>query len=141
MVVDADLIALLHPLQRPRLAERLRVMLPVLGEVDRKAVVEHATGVQDAGVGVGDHGQRSDRGQMWWLRLRNKELTHSVSTHLTTPCLAFPRYPSARRASAAFAAVWTSPLNRRLVGLPGRIEFVILRNGLSPPVASDPTLR
>jgi len=80
-------------------------------------------------------------GQRWTRdpASRARPATHSVSTHLTAPSVAFARYPSARRASASFPAVWTSPLNRRLVGLSGRIEFVILRTGRSPPVASDST--
>jgi hypothetical protein len=34
--------------------------------------------------------------------------------------------------------VWASPLMSRLAGLHGRIEFVILRTGRSPPAASHP---
>lgn len=34
--------------------------------------------------------------------------------------------------------VWTSPLASRLAAHPGRIEFVILRTGSSPPVAPHP---
>jgi hypothetical protein len=36
------------------------------------------------------------------------------------------------------AQVWASPLNRRLARRNGRIEFVILRMALSPPVALHP---
>ena len=50
------------------------------------------------------------------------------------PSVAFPRYPSARRASL----VSGSGLRRSLAGspaAPGRIEFVILRTDRSPPAA------
>ena len=66
-------------------------------------------------------------------------LDPSVSTHLSVPDIAFPRYPSAHRAShSASEWVWASPLTCRLAEHSGRIEFVILRTGLSPPVAPHP---
>src|SRR5947207_8364278 len=65
----------------------------------------------------------------------------SVSKHLSVPNIAFARCPSAHRAShSAFQWVWASPLTCRLAEHSGRIEFVILRTGLSPPVASHPRL-
>ena len=39
------------------------------------------------------------------------------------------------------AASWTSPLPSKLVATTGRIEFVILRTGRSPPVALHPASR
>ena len=63
----------------------------------------------------------------------------SVSKHLSVPNIAFARYPSAHRAShSAFQWVWASPLTCRLADHSGRIEFVILRTGLSPSVAPHP---
>ena len=59
----------------------------------------------------------------------------------TTPCLAvtaFARYPSARRLSRLRRwrrRVKASPFVSRLAGTHGRIGFVILRTGRSPPVA------
>ena len=53
------------------------------------------------------------------------------------PGTAFPRYPSARRASH----IYRSGLRHSLGGspvTPGRIEFVILRTDLSPPAALHP---
>jgi len=57
---------------------------------------------------------------------------HSVSNHLAPTVAAFARYPSAL----------PLPLRVRLrhkcagsSGIPGRIEFVILRTGRSPPAA------
>jgi hypothetical protein len=35
--------------------------------------------------------------------------------------------------------IWASPLASRLAATAGRIEFVILRTGRSPPVASHPS--
>src|SRR5207253_1123144 len=61
---------------------------------------------------------------------------HSVSKHLAPTIVALSRYPSALplpvfRVRFRHRAVGSS-------GLPGRIEFVILRTGRSPPAASHP---
>ena len=50
------------------------------------------------------------------------------------PGTAFPRYPSARRASLAYRSGLRHSLGGSPV-TPGRIEFVILRTDLSPPAA------
>ena len=63
---------------------------------------------------------------------------HSASNHRYAPVVALAHYPSARRASRNVVPllVWISPLNRRLTGRPGRIEFTLrLRTGRSPPGA------
>ena len=69
------------------------------------------------------------------------------------PVVAFSRHVlslSATRSPGGFSAflsgllpprVQTSPLNGRLVEIPGRNGFVILRTGRSPPVASHPASR
>ena len=64
-------------------------------------------------------------------------------TTLRTPAAAFARYPSARRASLRLFGA-RSGLRHSLAGspaTPGRIEFVSLRTGHSPPVASHPASR
>jgi hypothetical protein len=70
-----------------------------------------------------------------------------------SPVAAFAHYPSAPRAPttghhcrlsapvATAAAVSGFDVTSRLAGNTGRIEFVILRTGLSPPVALHPALR
>src|SRR6266403_1057136 len=61
---------------------------------------------------------------------------HSVSNHLAPTLLAFSRYPS-----APALAVSRSRLRTRHAGssgIPGRIEFLIVRTGRSPPAAPHP---
>ena len=80
-----------------------------------------------------------------WL----KSSRHSVSTHLSPPSeiglVLSPRLTAwtAQSTSAAKRTIasWASPLASRLAAATGRIEFVILRTGSSPPVAPHPALR
>ena len=71
---------------------------------------------------------------------------HSVSNHPLLPlgrCLLFsPRLTAREQPAGRYAPVpvgrsviWASPLPSRLAAATGRIEFVILRTGRSPPVA------
>ena len=57
-----------------------------------------------------------------------------------TPAAAFARYPSARRVSR-FRGFRLRHSSASSPVAPGRIEFVILRTGRSPPVASHPASR
>ena len=72
---------------------------------------------------------------------RNRPSEPSVSNHRPAPMAALSPNPSAPSASPARAAVWASPLDRRLARRYGRIEFVILRMAHSPPVAPHPASR
>ena len=65
---------------------------------------------------------------------------HSISNHLTYPCRSFNTLPLSSAGSLSkgtgFALLpASSPVS------PGRIEFVILRTGRSPPVAPHPASR
>src|SRR5262249_12057717 len=93
---------------------------------------------------------------------------HAVSTHPKAPRRRFrtlplssPRFPAVHassplpvppasrtsglrphvRSESSPAQGWTSPFPRRLVAPCGRIEFVCLRTGGSPPVAPHPASR
>ena len=57
----------------------------------------------------------------------------SVSNHPCAPTVVFSRYPSTPWASRC--RVWASPFPGRLASRTGRIEFLIVRMGRSPPVA------
>jgi hypothetical protein len=61
---------------------------------------------------------------------------HSVSNHLAPAVVALTRYPSARPLPVARVRLrhWYGSSS----GIPGRIEFVILRTGRSPPAAPHP---
>ncbi len=72
---------------------------------------------------------------------RNRSSEPSASNHRPAPMVAFSPNPSAPWASPARAELRASPLDRRLARRYGRIEFVILRMALSPPVASHPASR
>jgi hypothetical protein len=72
---------------------------------------------------------------------RNRPSEPSVSNHRSAPMAAFTPNPSAPSASPARAGVWASPLDRRLARRYGRIEFLIVRMALSPPVALHPASR
>ena len=63
---------------------------------------------------------------------------HSVSNHLAPTVVAFSRYPS------ALPLPFRVRLRHKCAGssgIPGRIEFVILRTGRSPPAALHPASR
>jgi hypothetical protein len=69
---------------------------------------------------------------------RTRPSDPSTSKHLRVPRLARVRYPLAGRAETA-PQIGDSGLRRSYAGSPhhtGRIEFVILQTGRSPPVAS-----
>ena len=69
---------------------------------------------------------------------------HSVSNHLMSPVMAFPCYPSASPGVSVPSQEPPFGLRHSLAGSPtscGRIEFVILPTGGSPPVASHPASR
>ena len=65
---------------------------------------------------------------------------HSISNHLTLPCRSFHTLPVSSTGSLYWGRGFTVPLAGSPV-TPGRIEFVILRTGRSPPVASHPASR
>ena len=65
---------------------------------------------------------------------------HSASNHPTRPHHRFHTLPLSSM-GLPLTRVQASPLASRLAGTPGRIEFVILRTGLSPPVAPHPASR
>ena len=62
---------------------------------------------------------------------------HSVSKHLAPTVVALSRYPSAL-SLPRFIGVRFHHRATGSSGIPGRIEFVILRTGRSPPAASHP---
>ena len=80
------------------------------------------------GAGLPDSGTRSSR--------------RSAANHPDAPQRRFVTLPlSSLGLPSSTGRVWTSSLARRLVVASGRIAFVILRTGSSPPVAPDPVSR
>src|SRR5260370_4628700 len=61
---------------------------------------------------------------------------HSVSNHLAPTLVAFSRYPSAP--ALALSRSRLRPWHAGSSGIPGRIEFLIVRTGRSPPAAPHP---
>ena len=74
-------------------------------------------------------------GQVSPLHAHELPAIPSPTTECSPPSLTLP-FGAAGRPDGQ-----TSPLNRRLADTSGRIEFVILRTGRSPPVASHPASR
>ena len=62
---------------------------------------------------------------------------HSISNHLTSPCPGFNTLPLSS-AGPLSSGRGFAILQAGSPATPGRIEFVILRTGRSPPVASHP---
>jgi len=72
--------------------------------------------------------------------LRTMPSDHSASNHLTHPCRSFNTLPLSPAGPLYPGRDFTILLAGSSVA-PGRIEFVILRTGRSPPVASHPASR
>src|SRR5260370_22338862 len=61
---------------------------------------------------------------------------HSVSNHLAPTLVAFSRYPSAPALAVSRSRL--RPRHAGSSGIPGRIEFLIVQTGRSPPAAPHP---
>ena len=87
--------------------------------------------------------EASDFSQMLSTHLRDLRsslqrclLVHSISNHHMHPWTSRSTVPCR---SPGGPLAQTSPLSRRLVNAYGRIEFLIVRTGLSPPLLSTPS--
>jgi len=110
------------------------------------ADVTTPTGLPDSGTRPSHHSvsthPRAPRRRFRTLPLSSPRFpSGSASSPLPVPPVPQQRPPASRPLWVGPSQVWTSPFTRRLVALSGRIEFVILRTGGSPPVASHPASR
>ena len=120
----------------------LRIHLPASLGSTGIAPLQRYYGRSDS-CAVGSLGHRPDRRSLCRAGLpdsRTPPSRHSVANHPISSCVAYS-LPEARSAPASVWPVGLRSFDRWLDKISGRITFVILRTGTSPPVASHPASR
>jgi hypothetical protein len=90
---------------------------------------------------LGAHEHRPNTPQVSRIHLPDLPTIPPPTTWCARPSLYHAAHQRRRLPTPQWGPVWVSPLSSRLTAAPGRIEFVILRTGRSPPAALHPASR